>query len=218
MKNMPSLEKKDYLCKMAVVYQHIRKDTNQVFYIGIGKTMRRPYRKDKRNEIWYRITNKTDYEINIINNDISWDKAIELEMELIKKYGRLNNNTGILANMTDGGEGGYNKVVTDETKQKLRVINTGKKHSQQTKNKMSETQKRIGNIPPSFKGRKLSDSHSKAIIQANVKAIIQMDINYNPIKTWGSIKDAESTLNCNNISAVCRGVRNFAGGFRWKYE
>jgi hypothetical protein len=203
---------------MAVVYQHIRKDTNKIFYIGIGKTMRRPYRKDKRNDIWNKIIQKTEYVVEILHNNITWEEAINIEIELIKKYGRIDMNTGILANMTDGGEGGYNKVVTDEIREKLRVINTGTKKSESTKQKMSEAQKKIGNIPPSSKGRKLSESHYKSFVESNHSPIIQMDINFNPIKKWDSIKEAQDNLKCNNISAVCRGKRNFAGGFRWKYE
>lgn len=202
---------------MAVVYQHIRKDNNKIFYIGIGKNMRRPYRKDKRNDIWYNITNKTNYIVEILYKDITWAEAILIEIDLIKKYGRMNNNTGILANMTDGGEGGYNKIVTDETRQLLRDINTGIKKPDWVKQKMSEAQKRIGNIPPSFKGKKRSEAHSKAVIESNQSSVIQLDINNHIIKVWGSIKEAQQTLQCNNISAVCRGIRNFAGGFRWKY-
>jgi hypothetical protein len=180
--------------------------------------MRRPYRKDKRNDIWYKITNKTDYVVEILHNNITWEEALNIEIKLIKQYGRLNNNTGILANMTDGGEGGYNKVVSDETKEKLRIVNTGTKKTESTRKKMSESQKRVGNIPPSFKGKKRSELHTKILIESNQSPIIQMDINFNPIKKWDSIKEAQDNLKCNNISAVCRGKRNFAGGFRWTYE
>ena len=47
---------------MAYVYQHIRKDTNKPFYIGIGSDFNF-YRANKflgRNEIWKRIKNKTE--------------------------------------------------------------------------------------------------------------------------------------------------------------
>jgi hypothetical protein len=40
------------------------------------------------------------------------------------------------------------------------------------------------------------------------------------IKRWGSIADVEGELGIphSNISKVCRGKRNTAGGYPWRYE
>jgi hypothetical protein len=38
------------------VYKHIRKDTNEVFYIGIGKTEKRAYNKICRNSTVIKLT------------------------------------------------------------------------------------------------------------------------------------------------------------------
>ncbi len=35
---------------MAIVYQHRRKDTNEIFYIGIGKNTNRAYNKYSRSK------------------------------------------------------------------------------------------------------------------------------------------------------------------------
>ena len=64
-----------------VVYRHIRNDTNNVFYIGIGNE-KRPYRKDGRNKHWNNIVNKTDYSIEILCKNISVSDAKELEIFL----------------------------------------------------------------------------------------------------------------------------------------
>lgn len=48
--------------------------------------------------------------------------------------------------------------------------------------------------------------------------ILQYDLNGNFIKEWFSIKEAEQTLNINNISKCCRGLREKAGGYKWKYK
>lgn len=53
--------------------------------------------------------------------------ALLLESELIKKYGRRDNHTGILCNHTNGGEGGYGKVISEETKQKMPTAKRGNK-------------------------------------------------------------------------------------------
>ncbi len=53
--------------------------------------------------------------------------ALLLESELIKKYGRRDNSTGILCNHTDGGEGGFGKIVSEETRQKMSQSKKGNK-------------------------------------------------------------------------------------------
>jgi hypothetical protein len=108
------------------IYRHIRLDTNQVFYIGIGDPKRRPYTKSKRNTHWKNITNKTKYEIQILKSDLSWEDACELEIILISYYGRHNNKTGILCNMTNGGEGCVGQVVSKEHRDKLSKANKDK--------------------------------------------------------------------------------------------
>ena len=52
------------------VYQHIRLDKNEPFYIGIGnkKNFQRvfEFRQDKRNQIWWKIYNKTNIKAEVI--------------------------------------------------------------------------------------------------------------------------------------------------------
>jgi len=60
------------------VYQHRRKDTNEVFYVGIG-TKDRPFNKNGRNIFWKRIIKKTDYSIEILVHSCSKENAIILE-------------------------------------------------------------------------------------------------------------------------------------------
>lgn len=113
------------------VYRHIRKDTNTVFYIGIGN-LKRPYckRKNTRGKYWYYITNKTDYYVEILQKNLSWENACELEQLLIQEYGRKDLNTGILCNMTNGGDGGYGVIISDETKLKMRNAKINKPSNQ----------------------------------------------------------------------------------------
>jgi hypothetical protein len=93
---------------MAVVYKHTRMDNGLPFYIGIGKTIARAYSKYGRNIWWKKITSVTHYNVEIIKKDISWDEACQIEKELIKLYGRKDIKTGILCNLTDGGDGNVN--------------------------------------------------------------------------------------------------------------
>jgi len=86
------------------VYRHRRLDDNSIFYIGIGSRKDRAYTKNSRNNYWKNITNKTEYEVEIIADNLSNESAKELEIFLIKLYGRRDLGLGNLVNMTDGGD------------------------------------------------------------------------------------------------------------------
>jgi hypothetical protein len=135
---------------MAYVYKHIRKDTNKVFYIGIGKTKRRINSSSNRNKHWINIVNKVGFYSEIIEDNLSWEAACEKEKYWINYYGRKDLNEGILVNMTNGGDGvnGHSeelkhkigsyakgRIVSDETKQKI---------SKKCKNPSKETREKIG--------------------------------------------------------------------------
>ena len=75
---------------MAYLYRHIRLDKNEPFYIGIGSdnVYKRANDKKGRNKIWYDIAAKTDYEVEILFDNISWDNACKKEIEFISLYGK----------------------------------------------------------------------------------------------------------------------------------
>src|SRR5690554_3467304 len=96
------------------LYRHIRKDTGEVFYVGIGtkrkkksyKAIRnRAFDKRNRNELWHRIVNKGGYEVEILLESDDYEFIKDKEIEFIELYGRRINGTGCLANFTDGGDG-----------------------------------------------------------------------------------------------------------------
>lgn len=106
---------------MAIVYKHIRLDNNEVFYIGIGNDISRAYSNASRNEYWHNIVNKTEYNVEILYEDISRDDAISIEIELINQYGRIYiDENGTLVNMTTGGDGGD---TTTNSPNRLEIIN-----------------------------------------------------------------------------------------------
>lgn len=79
------------------VYAYLREDGTP-YYIGKGRN-KRAYMP--HNGIG--LPNKE--RIKILHSDLDEDLAYAIEKALIKEYGRLDNNTGILRNRTDGGEG-----------------------------------------------------------------------------------------------------------------
>ena len=120
---------------MSIVYRHRRLDTFKVFYIGIGKTEKRAYSKKSRNKWWKNIILKTEYSVEIIIEDISWKEAQEVEVLLISEYGRRDLGLGNLVNLTNGGEGTQGIIVSDKTKQNMSISATGRKHSEESKEK-----------------------------------------------------------------------------------
>jgi len=90
---------------MSLVYQHRRKDTGEIFYIGIGEHKSRAYDMTGRNDIWNRIAQETEITVEIIKNNITREEAKNIERKLISEYGRIDKSTGILSNKSMGGEG-----------------------------------------------------------------------------------------------------------------
>jgi hypothetical protein len=90
---------------MSLVYQHIRQDTGEIFYIGIGESERRAHDMKGRNDIWHSIARKTKIIVEIIKKDITREEARSMERKLISEYGRRDKMTGVLANKSIGGEG-----------------------------------------------------------------------------------------------------------------
>jgi len=102
---------------MAIVYSHTRLDTQELFYVGIGKTEKRAYSKHSRNKYWNHIVNKTEYEVKILYRDLTWKEACKKEIELINQYKRKIEG-GILVNLTLGGDGNTSPC-TEETKRRI---------------------------------------------------------------------------------------------------
>lgn len=151
---------------MAYVYRHIRLDTNEPFYIGIGSDTNgrytRAWSKSRNNQYWHNIVNKTTYEVEILVDDLTWEEACQKEKEFIALYGRKNLNTGVLVNLTDGGEGGYGRFLNYESRYKISVKSIGRKASADTKKKMSGSHK--GKIVTEITRKKLSESLKNKIV------------------------------------------------------
>ena len=134
------------------VYQHIRLDTNEVFYIGIGN-IKRPYIISNRNIHWKNIVNKVGYKIEILYENLTWEEACNIEINLIKHYGRLDLGTGILINFTNGGEGAKGIVQSKEHLLKRSNALKGRKLFEEHKRRLSEAKK----------GKTLTDEHKENI-------------------------------------------------------
>ena len=153
---------------MACVYQHRRLDDNAIFYIGVGKDISRAYSKKSRNKHWKSIVNKVGYVVDILIDGFSIEDAKLVEIGMISDYGRADLNEGRLVNMTNGGDGTINhspeviisiseklknKKRSIESIEKQRLTKIGKPLSEETKLKISE----------SNKGKVFSDEHRRKL-------------------------------------------------------
>ena len=143
---------------MAYVYRHIRKDLNEPFYIGIGSDLhyKRAYQIKSRNNFWHNIVSKTDYDVEIIIDDLTWEDACIKEKEFIALYGRKDLNNGILTNLTDGGEGSINVLVSEHTRSLLGIKSK----------ELKRTKSHCENISKAKKGKQFTDEHKLKLSNA----------------------------------------------------
>lgn len=192
---------------MAIVYQHKKKGTNQVFYIGISTNNRRPFEKDSRSTHWHNTVDKYGIDIDIIIKNVSWEEAKSWEIYLIGLLGRSDFNKGHLVNKTDGGDGmlgnvgdksvWYGRRHTEEAKQKIAAARVGKyggannprygkpvseetrrKISQANSNPSPEVRRKIGK----FRFKKVIDTSTGIIYESVKDAANKLNINYCTLK------------------------------------
>ena len=101
------------------VYEHIRNDTNEIFYVGKGKSNRCDSTW-QRNRHWKHIVAKAGgFSVNKLVENISESIAFKKEIERIAQLKSI----GIkLCNMTNGGEGtsGITREFSEESKAKMK--------------------------------------------------------------------------------------------------
>lgn len=169
------------------VYEHLKPNTGEVFYIGRG-TKNRAYQTRSRNNHWTNIVKKYGLEVNIVYKNLTSSEANQKEIDLIDFYGFDN-----LCNMTSGGDANIvfkketiskmslaklgnknafgHKCLNLENKEKMkRFGNTNrlnKKHSEETKSKISKS--KLGQFLT--KESKLKQSESMKLAYAEGRMI-----------------------------------------------
>jgi hypothetical protein len=104
--------------KIFYVYGHFIPNSETPFYIGKGRK-KRAWDKCGRTYWWHNIVNKNGFEVRILYETDDESSAFSIEKELIEHYGRKNTGTGVLINLTDGGEGASGVIRTEEIKKAM---------------------------------------------------------------------------------------------------
>jgi hypothetical protein len=223
------------------LYRHVRIDKNEPFYIGIGTKQartfnsakseyRRAYETSRKESyIWNNIVSKTNYEVQIIFESDDYNFIKGKEEEFISLYGRIDKNTGVLSNMTNGGDGFIGYVPSKEKIEKHKLFMTGRKQSEEEKQKRNKSRKGYVHseetkikISNSHKGKKTSKEHleklQKGQILANSKPIDQYDLKGNFIRSWQSATFASKEIGVHptTIRHCVQCKIKTAGGYIWK--
>jgi hypothetical protein len=130
-------------------YAYLRDDKTP-YYVGKGKGKRSIGCHGKIG------VPKDSTRILILKQNLTEEEAFKHEIYMISVLGRKDLGTGILRNMTNGGDGCSGRVCSIETKQKSSKSNKGKKRPPSTGEKISAAKK-------GKPGRKLTD-HEKLIL------------------------------------------------------
>ena len=194
------------------VYVHKRKDNDDVFYVGKGSS-NRLLMKRKYNPYWQRIADKYGFYPEIVSNNLKEKEAFDLEIKLIKFYGREN-----LSNLTNGGEGTSGFSMPDEAKNKISKALSGVPKKKRTK-------EHTENHANSIRGVPLSEDHKMKISKSSKGKGVRSVASSNGMVFESVIKASEWVkINCGsksschqNISACARGKIKSAYGFKWSY-
>ena len=128
-------------------YAYLR-ENGTPYYIGKGKKDRAYKRKGRRCA-----TPKDKSRILILKRGLTEEEAHKHEVYLIAVLGRKDKGTGILRNLTDGGEGITGAKRTAEFCNRISEIHSGKT--------ISEPHKRA--LRKAHKGRKLTEEHKRKV-------------------------------------------------------
>jgi hypothetical protein len=202
---------------MYYVYAYLRASNNTPYYIGKGKGNRA---FSNRHSI---TVPKDKSKIIFLEKNLTDVGALALERRYIRWYGRKDNNTGILRNLTDGGDGGCGYKHTEQHKKYISKITKGRKHSFESIQKIKEKRKsqifskeHIDSFRYSRKNKPLTKEHRQKISNGHI-GILHTDktkkylskINSKGIYTFTSPEGEKFTHHSINQFAKENGLSKF---------
>lgn len=126
---------------MFYVYAFLR-DDGTPYYIGKGKGNRKDW---KYGRVVKPPQDKS--KIILLKDNLTESESFKWEVYYIHIYGRKDNGTGLLRNLTDGGDGISGYVFTEEQKKHLSNSHKGKVLTEEHKNNISKSAKNTPHKP-----------------------------------------------------------------------
>lgn len=206
------------------LYRHLNPNTNLPFYIGIGTKQNKNHRSfkatyyrahtfHKENSIWKNIVNKNGFVVEIIIESDDYQFILNKEVEFITLYGRKDIKTGILANLTNGGEGSLGRKYTKISEKHRKILSERMKIN--NPNKGGNSTRGLPN--PKQSERMKKNNPRKFSKDVWSRKIYQYSLEGNFLKEWKSIKEAENFYGRRGISNSIRRKTSYST-FIWKYE
>jgi group I intron endonuclease len=153
-----------------------------------------------------------NFTLEIIDFADTYEELKEKEKYWIKQYDSMNREKGY--NLTEGGDGTFGRMHSEETKDKIRQKAIGRKVSEETKKKMSEAQKKY---------KDAHKAHADAIRVLNQKAVVAYDLEGNIVEEFNTTKECAEKYNTSSttIKYYCRSeqpkvAKNF--NIIWRYK
>lgn len=132
------------------VYEWIRLDTNEPFYVGKGKG-KRAFDFNNRNKYFQCVIKNRDVAVVILEDNLTEDLAFEYEIFYIEEYFNMGYS---LTNITQGGEGvsGWyanldNQSKENYSKNMTRILNERYKNNEELKKQISSSCKKTYSNP-----------------------------------------------------------------------
>jgi hypothetical protein len=171
----------------------IKDKKDKILYVGLTK---RPLSVRFSQHVSRKKLNRLDYKIELVQEDLTLEQAVKLEILLIKQYNLIDDGW----NISPGSINGYSVTHSEITKKKLREIKLNKPVSIEHASK-----NRIARI-----GMKNTEHQKKMVSDKNSKKVKCLETG----KIYKSAREAakELKLQYSKISLVCNKKRKSTGG------
>ena len=232
---------------MYTVYKHTC--PNGKVYIGItSQKLENRWRKGKgycKNTLFHRAIEKYGWDNlkhETLFENLTKEEAEQKEIELISSHKSNERECGY--NVANGGQ--CVGMFSEETKEKLRKANIGKKQSEETKRKISEalkgekcylfgkhlSEETKEKLSKAHLGKKLSEATRERMRERfkreshpmlgrkgadNPVAKAVLCVETNIVYPSITMASEQNKVDAASITNVCKGRRKTAGGFHWQY-
>jgi hypothetical protein len=187
-------------------YAYLREDKTP-YYIGKGRG-NRAYDKGRTIK-----PPKDKSRIIFLKKNLTEVEAFKHEIYMIFVFGRKDLGTGILRNLTNGGEGSSGAVVSEETKKKLSEANSGENNAQFGAPKTEEQRKKQS---VAMSGENHPQYGKTGALHHNSKAIIAIQPDGTELQ-FGGVREAARELGVNQ-SNLCHYLKTGRSPIRGKFK